>query len=99
MCFYSPRVYHPLPPFRPLPSSPIPVGPARGTTASAAPTAHPDQPATAPTPAEPSRIDRVISIVRWLIAYGTLLATAVREHPAEPLARTLVSGSKPAISA
>jgi hypothetical protein len=56
--------------------------------APAAPTAQPDQPATAP--AEPSRIGRVISIVRWLIAYGTLLATAVREHPAEPLARTIV---------
>jgi len=56
--------------------------------APAAPTAQPDQPATAP--AEPSRIGRVISIVRWLIAYGTLIATAVREHPAEPLARTIV---------
>ncbi len=66
----------------------------RGTTASpapaaqSAPIAHPDQPAIAP--AEPSGIGRVISIVRWLIAYGTLLATTVREHPAEPLARTLV---------
>ena len=68
--------------------------------AQSAPTAQPDQPATTPAPAttptpatapaEPSPIGRVISIVRWLIAYGTLLATAVREHPAEPLARTLV---------
>ena len=65
----------------------------RGTPTSAAPAAPtapiptPDQAATAP--AETSAIARVIRIVRWLIAYGTLLATAVHEHPTEPLARSV----------
>ena len=61
-----------------------------GTTVSTAPgpqaaASHPDQPPTV----EPSRIDRVIRIVRWLIAFGTQLVTAVRDHPAEPLALSM----------
>ena len=102
MCFYSPRVYHPLPSRRPYPPARSQSGRprhhrvprARGTSRSHRPSRsarhRPPRPAPATAPAEPSRIGRVISIVRWLIAYGTLLATAVREHPAEPLARTLV---------
>ena len=50
----------------------------------AAPTA---QPARSPT--EPSRICRVITIVRWLISFGTILTTAVREQRAEPPARSI----------
>ena len=76
------------------PSPPLQPDPGRddeSTAVSAAltppatPASHTDQPATA----EPSRIARVIRIVQWLIAYGTQLVTAVREHPTEPLAQSL----------
>jgi len=67
-------------------------GPAdRGTPVPAAPAAATPQPGQPHiTPAEPSPIGRVIAIVRWLIGYGTMLATAVRDHPTEPLARSIV---------
>ena len=81
-----------------LPVSPIfqpePSRADRGTTASATqptaptgPAPQPGQPTRART--EPRRIVRVITIVRWLIGYGTLLLTAVREHPTEPLAQSI----------